>query len=121
YNLFLWLSIVFFLHFGLYRFIKFLFSPFDFDLKAKLHHGRALLTLVSGLIIIAFMGRGNFTRLPLSLEDAFISDNEFINEVALNGALTLNRAIKIRKTYGKDKFDYLKSYGLKDWQEAYQR
>lgn len=119
YNLPLWLTIIFFLHFALYRLIKFLFSPFDFDLKAKPFSWKMPVVFLSGLIMIAFLGRGNFGRLPLSLEDAHISKNEFINEVSLNGALTLNRAIKIRKTFGKDQFDYLKGYGFADWKQAY--
>lgn len=119
YSVVLWGSILFFLHFGFYRFIKFLFSPYEFDLKSKRFDLRVPGVILGGLALIALMGRGNFTRLPLSLEDAFISDNEFINEIALNGTLSLNRAIKIRKTYGKDKFDYLKSYGFSSWQDAY--
>lgn len=119
YNLPLWLTIVFLLHYGLYRFIKFLFSPFDFDLKARKLSFRIPLTFLGGLALFVLMGRGNFTRLPLSVEDAFISDNEFINEVALNGALTLNRAIKIRKTYGLGQYDYLKNNGFESWQDAF--
>lgn len=119
YNLPLWLTLVFFLHYGLYRFIKFLFSPFEFDLKARPLNFRIPLTFIGGLALIVVMARGNFTRLPLSVEDAHISDNEFINEVALNGALTLNRAIKIRKTYGLGQYDYLKSYGFNSWQDAF--
>jgi len=72
-----------------------------------------------GLVLIALFGRGNFSRLPLSVEDAHISGNEFINEIALNGALTLNRAYKIRKTFGKDNFNYLKSSGFNSWEEAF--
>ncbi len=119
YNVPLWGIILFFLHFGLYKLIKFLFSPFDFDLKARKFNFRIPLALFGGLALIVLMARGNFTRLPLSIEDAYISNNEFINEVALNGALTLNRAVKIRKTFGKDQYNYLKNYGFNDWQEAY--
>jgi phosphoglycerol transferase MdoB-like AlkP superfamily enzyme len=120
YNLPLWLSIVFFLHYGLYRFIKFLFSPFDFDLKARPFNFRIPLTFIAGCALIIFMARGNFSRLPLSFEDAYLSNNEFINEIALNGALTLNRAVKIRKTFGKGEYNYLKSYGFKDWKDAFE-
>lgn len=120
YNLLLWLTIVFILHYGLYKFIKFLFSPFEFDLKARPLNYRILLTFLGGVALIVLMARGNFSRLPLSVEDAFISDNEFINEIALNGALTLNRAIKIRKTYGLGQYDYLKNYGFTNWQDAFQ-
>lgn len=119
YNVPLYGIILFFLHFGLYRFIRFLFSPYEFDLKAKPFTIKIPLVFLSGLVLIALFGRGNFTRLPLSIEDAHISENEFINKVALNGALTFNRAMKIRKTYGKDNYDYLKNYGFHDWKKAY--
>lgn len=120
YNAIVWLTILGFLHFGLYRLIKFLFSPYEFDLKPKALKWKMPISLVAGLVLLPLMARGNFTRLPLSVEDAFISDVEFINEVALNGALTLNRAIKIRKTHGKGKFNYLKNYGFQNWQEAFE-
>lgn len=118
YNLFLWLSVVFILHYTLYRFIKLLFSPFEFDLKTKTNSKRVLINLFVGLIVLAFAGRGNFGRLPLSMEDAYFGD-EFINEIALNGALTLNRAIKIRKVFGKGQYDYLTKAGFSNWSEAY--
>lgn len=119
YNVPLWGGILFLLHYVLFKFIKFLFSPYEFDLKAKPFTYKVPLVLLSGIIFLAFTARGNFTRLPLSIEDAHISDNEFINEISLNGALTLNRAMKIRKTFGKDQYDYLKNYGFSKWQEAY--
>jgi phosphoglycerol transferase MdoB-like AlkP superfamily enzyme len=120
YNLYIWGTLLIFLHYGLYKIIQFLFSPFDFDLKAKPFTSKIPLAFFSGLIFLSFAARGNFTRLPLSIEDAYFSDNQFINKVALNGALSFNRALKIRKTYGKDNFDYLKSYGFQDWKQAYQ-
>lgn len=119
YNLTIWLLIIAALKFCIYKLIKFLFSPFDFDLKAKSFSIYMPLTFLGGLTFLALMGRGNFTRLPLSLEDAHISKNDFINEVALNGALTFNRAIKIRKTFGQGEYDYLKSNGFSSWQDAY--
>lgn len=119
YNVPLYGIILFFLHYGLYRFIKFLFSPYEFDLKAKPFTYKIPLVFLTGVVLIALFARGNFSRLPLSLEDAHISENEFINEIALNGALTFNRAIKIRKTFGKDNYDYLKNYGFKDWKHAF--
>lgn len=120
YNIILWGSLLGAIHYAIYRFIKFLFSPFDFDIKARSFSWKMPLTFALGLVLLSFFGRGNFTRLPLSIEDAHISQNEFVNEIALNGALTLNRAIKIRKTFGKDNFDYIKKYGFKDWKEAFQ-
>jgi phosphoglycerol transferase MdoB-like AlkP superfamily enzyme len=119
YNLVLGLLILLPLHYGLLWLIRFLFSSFDFDLKARPLNYRIPVTFLVGLVTLAFMGRGNFTRLPLSVEDAFISDNKFINEIAINGALTLNRAIRIRKTHGKDQYNYLQNYGFANWQEAF--
>lgn len=119
YNLPLWLSLLAVYHFGLFKFIKFLNSPFDFDLKSKRTPFFVIGQLFVGLTALAFLGRGNFSRLPLSVEDAHISRIEFINKISLNGALSLNRAIKIRKTFGKDNFNYLKNYGFKNWKDAY--
>jgi phosphoglycerol transferase MdoB-like AlkP superfamily enzyme len=119
YNLPFWLTILLLGHYGFYRFLKFLFSLFDFDLKVKKFDFCVILSLLSGVVLLAFMARGNFTRLPLSIEDAHISSNEFINEVSLNGVLTLNRAIKIRKVFGQKEVNYLNKYGFESWKEAF--
>lgn len=119
YNLVLWLSIVAVVHFLIYRLVKVMFSLYDFDLTAKKFNFKMPLAFTVGLVFLAFVGRGNFSRLPLSLEDAHISDNEFLNEVSLNGVLTLNRAIKIRRTHGNDRFDYLRMGDFQSWEEAY--
>ncbi len=120
YNVPLWLAFVFVIHYGIYRIIKLMFSMFDFDLRAPRLHWKFSGLLFAGVILLAFLGRGNFGRIPLTLEDAHISRNEFINELSLNGAITLNRAIKIRKTFGKGEFNYLKKFGFISWDEAYQ-
>ncbi len=119
YNLILWLSVLALVHYSFYRFVKFVFSPFDFDMKVPKLDYKVFLVFVFGLVAITFLGRGNFARLPLSFEDAHISHDEFMNELSFNGVITLNRALKIRKTYGKDQFDYLKNYGYENWQKAY--
>lgn len=120
YNLILWLAVLSLAHYFFYCFVKFVFSPFNFDMKVRKFDYRVLVVLFAGIILIGFMGRGSFNRLPLSFEDAHICQDEFINKVSLNGVITLNRAIKIRKTYGKDKYNYLKEYGYKNWQVAFQ-
>lgn len=120
YNLPLWLTVIFLGHYGFYRFLKFLFSPFDFDLKIKKFDFRFIGCFIVGLVMFAFMARGNFSRLPLSVEDAHISSNEFINEISLNGALTFNRALKIRRTFGHNNVNYLTSYGYKNWETAFE-
>lgn len=120
YNVFFWTTLLAIVHYAIFKLIHFSFSPFDFDLKNKVNNFKISLIFLSGFSVLVFMSRGNFSRLPLSVEDAYISDNEFINEISLNGVLTLNRAIKIRKVFGKDNFNYLASNGFKDWREAYE-
>jgi len=88
-------------------------------LKVKRFDFRMVVSLLVGVVSLAFMARGNFTRLPLSVEDAHISSNDFINEVSLNGVLTLNRAMKIRKVFGKKNVNYLHRYSFKSWQDAF--
>lgn len=120
YNLPLWLTVFVLFHYLSFKFIKFLFSPFDFDLKARKFDIRMVGSFLGGLVLLSLWARGNFTRLPLSVEDAHISSNEFINELSLNGALTFNRAMKIRKTYGQKEVNYLGNYGFESWQDAFQ-
>ena len=119
YNLPVWLTIIFSLHFMILKSIKICFSPYDFDLNHRKRDWRVILCFFFGLIVLALGGRGNFSRLPLSLEDAHISSSDFINKISLNGVLTFNRAIKIRKTYGASQVNYLKKYGFNNWQESY--
>ncbi len=120
YNLPLWLTVIVLGKYAFFRFLKFLFSVYDFDLKAKKFDFRFLGSFAIGLVMIALFARGNFSRLPLSLEDAHISSNEFINKIALNGALTFNRALKIRKVFGNKPVDYLRNYGFESWESAYE-
>lgn len=119
YNLPLWLTVFALAHFAIFKLVKISFSPFDFALKIRKFDWRMPVCFVMGVVTLAFVARGNFTRLPLSLEDAHISSNEFINEIALNGVLTFNRAMKIRKTFGTKDVNYLKQYGFESWQEAF--
>lgn len=120
YNLPLWLTVIALVHVGFYKLLKFFFSPFDFDLKAKKFDLRFILAALIGGVVLAFCARGNFTRLPLSIEDAHISSNEFINEISLNGVLTFNRAMKIRKSFGNRDVNYLKRFGFNSWQSAFE-
>lgn len=120
YNVPVLLSLIFLVHWLWYRFVKLMFSPFEFDLKPRKFDWKAPVTMLAGCILIAFFARGTFTRLPLSIEDAHFSNNDFMNEVALNGPISLNRAIKIRKTYGKGEFDFTHEMGFSSWQDAYE-
>lgn len=69
------------------------------------------LVFVAGLVILVFLGRGNFTRLPLSIEDAYISDIESLNELSVNGVIALNRAMRVRREFGKENVRHLHAQG----------
>lgn len=120
YNVPVLLSLILFVHWLWYRFVKLMFSPFEFDLKPRKFDWKMPVTFALGCVALAFFGRGTFTRLPLSIEDSYFSNNDFMNEVALNGPVSLNRAIKIRRTYGKGEFDFTTAMGFSSWQEAYE-
>jgi phosphoglycerol transferase MdoB-like AlkP superfamily enzyme len=120
YNVPLWLGVLAVFHIALFKLVKIFFSSYEMDLKVKNFDYKFPVTFVVGVISLAFMARGSFTRLPLSLEDAHISSHEFINKLSLNGVLTLNRALKIRKTFGEAQFDYLKKFSYASWEDAFQ-
>ncbi len=120
YNVTLWVVLGILTQILFSRLTKVMFSPFDFDLDRKKHHLRYGLSFVLGLVFLAFAARGTFTRLPLSIEDAHISHDDFINDLSLNGAITLNRAIKIRKVFGQGEYRYLTQNNFQSWQEAFQ-
>ncbi|MFY7994563.1 MAG: LTA synthase family protein [Bacteriovoracaceae bacterium] len=117
YNLPFWLSVIFIGHFAFYKLLGQFFRKASFKLKSSMHrHKLAFFSL--GLFVLAFGARGNFSRLPLSVEDAYISSNDFINKLSLNGLITFNRAIKIRKHFSKAEVSYIKEMGMGTWQNA---
>lgn len=120
YNVPVLLSLILFVHYLWYRFVKLMFSPYEFDLKPKTLDWKVPVSFLTGCAVIAFFARGTFTRLPLSYEDAYYSNNEFMNEVALNGIISLNRAIKIRRTFGRGEFDFTAEMGFSSWQDAFE-
>ena len=117
YNLPLWMSVVAIGHYASYKFLTQFYKTTMFKLKPA-----SVVSIVSGFLIgltlLAFGGRGNFTRLPLSVEDAHISANSFINKLSLNGFLTFNRALKLRKHFSKAEVSFVKEMGFADWQTA---
>jgi phosphoglycerol transferase MdoB-like AlkP superfamily enzyme len=119
YNVPFWLIIISAIHYAFYRFVRFLFSPYEFDLKVKRFDWRYLSYFLIGSIFLAISARGNFGRLPLSIEDAHISSNEFINKLSINGPVSLNRTIKIRRTFGRASFNYLNEFKYEHWGNAY--
>lgn len=50
--------------------------------------------IFSILVVLSFLGRGNFSEKALSLDDAQFSEFQSLNELSVNGALALNRAIR---------------------------
>ncbi len=119
YNVPVLLTIIMLVHYLWFRFVKLMFSPFEFDLKPRSFDWKFPVTFFIGLVLLVFFSRGTFNRLPLSIEDAYFSNNDFMNEVALNGPVSLNHAIKIRKTYGEGEFDFTSAMGFRTWEEAY--
>lgn len=117
YNLPLWLSLIVLGHYVFYKILSQFFRKDTFKLKPSKGIIKVL-TFFLGLIILAFGGRGNFSRLPLSVEDAYLSTNQFINKLSLNGFITFNRAIKLRKQFSRADVSYIKEFGLGSWQEA---
>ncbi len=88
-------------------------SPHFFGLSLELAPDwrRQGVSFVAGLVAIAFLARGNFTRLPLSIEDSFISSNEAINKLSVNGLVAMNRALRIRRAHGQGTADFMKQQG----------
>lgn len=109
YNLALWLPLIFLALGGIWWWLGRWFKKERIDLFYAQPMAREELGLIltAGIVVLAFLGRGNFTRLPLSIEDAHISDIEAINELSVNGVIALNRAAKIRKEFGKENVRYL--------------
>jgi hypothetical protein len=120
YNLSIWLSLIIGAYVLIYLFIKNLFKTQRIDLFYGYPIGKEGLALffISGLTIIAFFGRGNFSKQPLSIEDAVISDIGIINNLSINGVIALKRAIKIRLEFGEEKVRYLNYYGYEKLSEA---
>jgi hypothetical protein len=109
YNLALWIPLILLTLAAVWWLLGRWFKRERIDLfyAQPMSHEELGLVLTAGIIVLAFLGRGNFTRLPLSIEDAHISDIEAINELSVNGVIALNRAARIRREFGKDEVRYL--------------
>ena len=116
YRLWLWLPLLAVMAGGVW----WLFGRFFRRQRIDLFYAKPLsreemgMVLVAGLVVLAFLGRGNFTRLPLSIEDAHISDIEDINELSVNGVIAFNRALRIRREFGRETVHYLATQGYGD-------
>lgn len=117
YNLTFWVAVILVGHIIFYKFLTQFYKRETFDLTS-LNPLKVVASFLLGLVIIAFGARGNFSRLPLSVEDAHISTNEFINKLSLNGFLTFNRALKLRKHFSKAEVSFVKEMGFPDWKTA---
>ncbi|MFN9116282.1 MAG: sulfatase-like hydrolase/transferase, partial [Bacteroidota bacterium] len=113
YNLWLWIPLILLGVFAQWWLLGKWFKRERIDLfySQPLAREELSLVVVAGFVILAFLGRGNFTRLPLSIEDAHISDIESINELSVNGVIALNRALRIRREFGKEEVKYLSQQG----------
>lgn len=74
-----------------------------------------------GLILLAGGVRGTFSALPLSPKYTEISKRHFINQIALNGIVTIQRAFKIRNEFssGKNSVARMMGYRNNDVHRAY--
>ncbi len=117
YNIALWGAVIVTVHLILYKLMKEFFKRETFTLTNSTYVFKANLFLL-GITILGFGGRGNFSRLPISIEDAFLSNNDFINKLSVNGVISFNRAMKIRKYFSRAEISYIKEMGFSDWKQA---
>ena len=120
YNVPLWGGLIFLIYFLFWKLLKkiFTFERIDLNYMRPWDTKKLAVVFVGLLVVLAFFMRGNFTRLPLSIEDSRIGAVPSINHLSLNGVIALNRAIKIRSIYGKDDIHYLRKNGYKKISEA---
>lgn len=91
-----------------FRFIKNENSVFHFGIfKVVTSFAVTLLLLVAG-------ARGSFTDLVLSPRYAEFSKSEFINQVAINGVITFERAVKLRSSRNGSDFNMARHMGYSD-------
>ncbi len=72
------------------------------------------MSLIILFLVFIFLGaRGSLSSFPLGLMDAVISSNEFVNQVSLNGSITLQRAIKQKIRQIQNKVSNIEYFGYK--------
>jgi phosphoglycerol transferase MdoB-like AlkP superfamily enzyme len=72
------------------------------------------------LIIVVIGSRGGLNSYVLSPKYSDFSDDVFINVLSVNGIITLEKAIKERRTYNRADYNALEKYGYgKDYKKAF--
>lgn len=109
YNVWLWVPVILFSLGSIWWLLGRVFKKERIDLfySRPVRNEEIGLVTLSGMVLLVFFARGNFTRLPLSIEDAHISNIESINELSLNGVIALNRAMRIRRNFGREDVRHL--------------
>jgi phosphoglycerol transferase MdoB-like AlkP superfamily enzyme len=120
YNVPIWLSLIAIGHYGLWRLVKIMFSRYDFDLEPRRINWRLGSSVFLGAAFIFLGTRGlSLDKRPLSILEAQVSDDRFINIVALNGGITFAQAIKARRQFEHEQVDFLKFNEFENWQQAF--
>lgn len=103
---------LFFLYFLISRTFKFL----DRSQRSVLNGGFFKFTflVLIGFILLIGGARGGYSMMVLAPKYADFSKNLFVNQVALNGLITFEKAIKLRKTRTSLDFNMAKAYGYGD-------
>lgn len=70
-----------------------------------------LILPIALILSVGIGARGSFTLFPLGVMDTAISQNQFINQIPLNGLHALGRAIEVRIENQESRNGNLKAYG----------
>jgi phosphoglycerol transferase MdoB-like AlkP superfamily enzyme len=86
------------------------------DSKSIMHKGMIKFSLISIILLVAILGgaRGGYGILVLSPKYADFSKSLFINQAALNGIITFEKAYKLRRSRSSMNFNMAKALGYGD-------
>lgn len=115
------LSLFFIFLFFCYWFLKKIF-PKHLKKGSTYTNGVLKYLIVSGVFLTLLFGgmRGGYSELVIAPKYSEFSENEFINLVALNGMVTLEKAIKLRRVTNDSQFNLAEKFGYgKNIQKAF--
>lgn len=97
-----------------------IFRPLE-KYRSFFHPGAIKFTLMSATTLVLLFGgaRGGYGDMVLSPKYADFSSNIFINQIAVNGILSFEKAVKLRKRRNSKDFYMEKAMGYKDIHEAF--
>lgn len=100
----------------LFIFIKRIFKLLVRDQRSVLHSGfiKYFLLTLTGLILLFGGARGGYGVLVLAPKYADFSKSLFINQVSLNGLITFEKAVKLRRTRSAMNFNMARAMGYGD-------